>query len=208
VFVVVRHAEDPTLDVARACGAVPLVQSRPGYGVACSEGADAAIARGARVLVFLDGDYSDPPAELPRLLRPVLDDAADLVLGVRDLSRHAAAIPAHARAGNRLVLMLMACLVRRAFRDVPSFKVIRADAFSRLALREGTYGWTVELLVKAARARLRIAEIPVPYRPRLAGRSKVSGTVRGTAGAAVKLLTSTVRYATWTPTPAARGGSR
>jgi hypothetical protein len=139
---------------------------------------------------------------LPGLLKPALDNTADLVLGSRDLSRAPAAIPVHARVGNRLVLLFLAILLGRTFRDLPSFKVIRADVFSHLAMRERTYGWTVEMLVKAERAQLRIVEMPVPYRPRLAGRSKVSGTVRGTLGAAWKLLGSAVRYSAWAPAQA------
>jgi glycosyltransferase involved in cell wall biosynthesis len=199
IFVVVGDGRDPTAEVALEHGAIPLVQSCPGYGMACSEGASAAMARGADVLAFLDGDHSDPPSALPRLLRPVLDGTSDLVLGVRDSARYPTAIPVHARVGNGLVLALLAIFLGRRFRDLPSFKVIRADAFASLALQERTYGWTVEMLVKAARADLRIAEFPVPYRPRLAGKSKVSGTVRGTVGAGWKLLTSATRYAAWAP---------
>jgi hypothetical protein len=175
--------------------------------MACFEGARVALAHGADVLAFLDGDHSDPPSALPRLLKPVLDNSADLVLGSRDVSRYPAAMPAHARIGNRLVLLLLAVLLRRTFRDLPSFKVIRADVFPHLAMCERTYGWTVEMLVKAARARLRIAEVPVPYRPRLAGKSKVSGTVRGTVGAAWKLLASAVRYSAWAPAQALSVGA-
>jgi glycosyltransferase involved in cell wall biosynthesis len=199
IFVVVGDGRDPTAEVALEHGAIPLVQSCPGYGMACSEGASAAMARGADVLAFLDGDHSDPPSALPRLLRPVLDGTSDLVLGVRDSARYPTAIPVHARVGNGLVLALLAIFLGRRFRDLPSFKVIRTDAFASLALQERTYGWTVEMLVKAARSDLRIAEVAVPYRPRLAGRSKVSGTVRGTVGAGWKLLTSAMRYAAWAP---------
>jgi glycosyltransferase involved in cell wall biosynthesis len=206
VFVVVRDRTDPTAAIAKAHGAMPLIQTRPGYGMACFEGARMALAHGADVLAFLDGDHSDPPSELPRLLNPVLDGTVDLVLGSRDVSRYPAAMPAHARIGNTIVLLVMAALLGRTFRDLPSFKVIRADVFAHLAMRERTYGWTVEMLVKAARAQLRIAEVSVPYRPRLAGRSKVSGTVRGTVGAAWKLLGSVVRYSTWAPAPTLSAG--
>jgi glycosyltransferase involved in cell wall biosynthesis len=206
-FVVVGDRTDPTADVAQAHGATPLVQTRPGYGMACFEGARAALAHGADVLAFLDGDYSDPPSALPRLLKPALDNTADLVLGSRDVSRYPTAMPAHAKIGNRIVLLILAVVLGRRFRDLPSFKVIRADVFPLLAMRERTYGWTVEMLVKAVRARLRIAEVPVPYRPRLAGRSKVSGTARGSLGAAWKLLTSAVRYSTWAPAPERRVGA-
>jgi glycosyltransferase involved in cell wall biosynthesis len=199
VFVVVGDGADPTAEVAAAFGAYPLVQPSPGYGSACLEGAREAMARGAEVLVFMDGDYSDPPEALPWLLRPIAAGAADLVLGSRDLSTHPSAIPPHARAGNALVLLAMRALLGRSLPDLPSFKAIRAEHFRTLELSERTYGWTVELLVKSVRAELRIRAVPVAYRPRLAGRSKVSGTVRGSLGAAWKLCTSAIRYASWKP---------
>ncbi|MDP8924381.1 MAG: glycosyltransferase family 2 protein [Chloroflexota bacterium] len=201
IFVVVGDGHDPTAEVAARHGACPLVQPRPGYGAACYEGARVALERGAGVLAFIDGDYSDPASELPRVLEPILAGRADLVLGCRDMSRYPDALPLHARAGNRLVLLALWALLGRRLPDLPSFKAVRAERFGALEMRERTYGWTVEMLVKAVRARLRIAEVPVEYRPRLAGRSKVSGTVRGSLGAAWKLVTSAVRYATWVPSP-------
>src|ERR687888_713592 len=104
VFVVVGTPADPTAGVAAAHGACVLVQPRPGYGAACQEGARAAIGLGADVVAFLDGDYSDPPSELPRVLRPVLAGAADLALGCRARAARPGALPLHARLGNRLVL--------------------------------------------------------------------------------------------------------
>jgi glycosyltransferase involved in cell wall biosynthesis len=199
VFVVVGSAWDPTARVAAAHGARAVVQRRPGYGAACLDGARAAMGLGAEVVAFLDGDYSDPPTELPRVLGPILAGEADLALGCRDLSAHPDSLPFHARLGNRLVLGALRPLLRRPLRDLPSFKAIRADTLSSLHLGEMTYGWTVEMVVKAVRAGLRIAEVPVAYRPRLAGRSKVSGTVRGTLGAAWKLCSCAARYAAWTP---------
>ena len=213
VVVVVGGPGDPTASVARAHGAEVLVQPRPGYGAACWTGASAALDAGADVVAFLDGDYSDPPAELPRVLEPIRAGQADLVLGCRDLSQHPEALPRHAQLGNRLVLgALRVLLGSRSFADLPSFKAIRADTLRQLEMREATYGWSVEMLVKAARADLRIAEVAVAYRPRLGGRSKVSGSLRGTLGAAWKLGSCAVVYAGWRPTGrsrwqvAARGG--
>lgn len=196
VFVVVRSADDPTAVLASAHGARVLVQHQPGYGAACWTGAEAALADGADIIAFLDGDYADPPTELGRLLRPLLDDRADLVLGCRDLSRHPDALPAHAIFGNWMVLTLVRALVGRRFGDLPSFKAIRADAFRTLNMREMTYGWTVEMLVKAHRAGLRIAELQVLYRPRLGGRSKVGGSLTGSIKAAARLLRCAVAYST------------
>jgi glycosyltransferase involved in cell wall biosynthesis len=189
VVVVVGGEDDPTAEVARRHGARVVAQAEPGYGAACWTGARAAMAANARVVAFLDGDYADPPAALPRLLAPIAAGRADLVLGRRDLRRYPAALPLHARLGNRLVLLLLRVLVRsRSFGDLPSFKAIRADALRRLDLREMTYGWTVELLIKAARLRLRIEEVEVEYRPRLGGRSKVAGSLRGSVAAGWTLL--------------------
>src|SRR4051794_28402177 len=128
VIVVVGSPTDPTGDVARAHGARVLVQQQPGYGAACWTGAQAALADGADILAFLDGDYADPPADLPRLLRPLLDGQADLVLGCRDLRQHPDALPVHAQLGNRLVLLVVRTLLGTRFGDLPSFKAIRAAA--------------------------------------------------------------------------------
>jgi glycosyltransferase involved in cell wall biosynthesis len=199
ILVVVASATDPTAQVARAHHARVLVQAQPGYGAACWTGAQAALAEGADIVAFLDGDYADPPAELPRILAPILAGRADLVLGCRDLRQHPDALPAHARLGNRLVLWLMRLLVGRSFGDLPSFKAIRADALRSLDMREMTYGWTVEMLVKAARADLRCVEVSIDYRPRRGGRSKVAGNLRASLGAARKLLGCALGYATWRP---------
>jgi glycosyltransferase involved in cell wall biosynthesis len=199
VLVVVGSQTDPTAGVARAHGAEVLVQHGRGYGAACWTGAQAACAAGAEVVAFLDGDYADPPADLPRLLGPLASGRADLVLGCRDVRHAPAAMPIHARLGNALVCLMIWLVYGRRYADLPSFKAIRADALQQLGMAEMTYGWTVEMLVKAARAGLRVREIEIGYRPRLGGRSKVSGSLRGTLGAAWKLCSCAVGYATWSP---------
>ena len=199
VFVVCGGREDATAAVAAAHGAEPLAQVARGYGAACWLGARAAVAAGAEIVAFLDGDYSDPPADLEKVLAPLLAGRADLVLGWRSMALHPQALPLHARWGNRLVLNLMAKLLGRQVRDLPSFKAIRADCLARLDMSEMTYGWTTELVVKAIRAELRIEEVPILYRARLAGHSKVSGTAHGILGAAWKLGSCVVRYSRWTP---------
>jgi glycosyltransferase involved in cell wall biosynthesis len=196
VIVVVGSGSDPTAAVARDRGARVLVQLQPGYGAACWTGAEVALEDAADVIAFLDGDYSDPPAELPRVLQPILDSRADLVLGCRNLHAFPDALPPHARLGNALILTVVRGLLGIKLRDLPSFKAIRADALHQLQMREMTYGWTVEMLVKAARIGLRLEELDVVYRPRLGGRSKVAGSLTGSVRAATKLVACAVGYAT------------
>lgn len=190
VLVVDGGSTDGTPEVARGRGA-EVVPAPRGYGAGCWAGFEA--ARECDLLVYLDGDYSDPPAAIERLLEPLRAGRADLVLGCRDFAP--GALPAHARLGNALVLAIIRLLVGRSCSDLPSYKAIRTEALAGLDLRERTYGWTTELLVKAARAGLRIEEVRVAYRERGGGRSKVSGTIRGTIGAGYKLITTAVRYA-------------
>lgn len=199
VIVVVGGASDPTADIAESRGARVLVQRGPGYGAACWTGAQAALADGAQMVAFLDGDHADPPADLPRVLAPLLEGRAELVLGYRDLRRFPDALPAHARAGNRVVLTLLRVLLGAQFSDLPSFKAIQADALRQLDMREMRYGWTVEMLIKARRARLRVEEVGVEYRPRMGGRSKVGGSFTGSLGAAAGLLACSMSYLTWRP---------
>ena len=196
VLVVIGDHADPTGEVAIAHGARALVQQQSGYGAACWTGAAAALQQGAEIIAFLDGDYADPPADMERVLRPIQDGRADLVLGCRDLSQFPAAMPLHARVGNNLVCLLLRGLVQASFRDLPSYKAITARALRQLRMREMTYGWTVEMLVKATRQRLRIEQIPVTYRPRRGGQSKVAGDMRASTVAAYKLLGCAVGYAT------------
>lgn len=202
VYVVCGHSADATAEIARMYNAESIQDNEIGYGAACWAGANAAAEAGAEVIAFLDGDYSDPPDSLPRVLAPILEGTADLVLGWRDIRSEIETHPLHARIGNRLVVGAMRLLAGRRLHDLPSFKAIRTNCLTRLEMREMTYGWTTEMIVKSIRIGLRIAEVPIAYRPRLAGRSKVSGTLRGTVGAAWKLSSCAVRYAGWSPRPA------
>jgi glycosyltransferase involved in cell wall biosynthesis len=196
VLVVVGGETDPTRAVARAHGARVLVQHARGYGAACWTGAEAALGQGADIIAFIDGDYADPPADLAAILAPIQQGRADLVLGCRDLRRFPDALPPHARLGNALVCLIVRLLLHTHLSDLPSYKAIRASALRQLDMREMTYGWTVEMLVKASRRGLRIHEVAVMYRPRLGGQSKVGGSLRGSLVAAYKLLGCAVTYAT------------
>lgn len=188
VFVVDGESIDGTAEAAAAAGARVIPQHRRGYGAACLEGA---LAAGGDVVVFLDGDYSDPPAALPAVLGPLLDGRADLVLGVRH-GRVKEALPVHARAGNRVATLLIGLLFRRRVSDLPSFKAIRRDRLLALGVRDLHYGWTSELIARAVASNLRIVEVPIKYRPRI-GSSKVSGNVRASIRAGVAILGAIVR---------------
>lgn len=186
VIVVDCASDDGTPAIAASMGARVVAETRRGYGRACLTG----IARADRpdVVVFLDGDYSDRPAELPALLRPIVDGDADITLGGRlGAGRNAGAMPWHQMAGNRFVAALVRWLYRVAVTDLGPFRAARADALVGLGLEEAAYGWAIEMIVKGAANGLRVVEVPVSYHPRI-GRSKISGTMRGTLGAACGIL--------------------
>jgi len=192
VIVVDNGSRDRTADAARAAGARVVGEPRRGYGQACLTGI--AAADGADVLVFLDGDHSDDPAHLEDVVAPILEGRADLVIGSRTRGRReAGAHPWHAVLGTRACVALMNLLTGSRATDLGPFRAIAAPALRRLAMRDRDYGWTVEMQVKAARLGLRVVEVPVNSRPRI-GRSKVSGTVRGTIGAGTKIVWTILRH--------------
>lgn len=188
---------DRTAEVARAAGAIVVHQPRRGYGYACAAGVAEAYKRGAEVIVFLDGDYSDYPEEMPSIVQPILRGEADLVIGSR-LSggkMERGALPAHAVFGDRLIALIMRLRFGVHITDLGPFHAIRADVLRRLHMREMTYGWTVEMIVKAARRKCRIVEVPVSYRKRLSGESKVSGNLKASLKAGWRIITVTLRHA-------------
>ncbi len=193
VIVVDNGSTDDTAAVARASGALVVAEPRPGYGRACAAGVAAAAE--ADVLLFLDGDYSDFPEEAPRILAPILEGEADLVIGSRLRGRREpGALPPHQLFGNWLVSALMRLLYGLPITDLGPFRAIRSELLTSLGMREMTYGWPTEMMVKAARCGARVIEVPVSYRRRI-GRSKISGTVRGTILSTYYILGVTVRYA-------------
>lgn len=192
VLVVDSNSTDGTPEIAARMGARVVHEPRSGYGRACLTGL--ALAAAPDVVVFLDGDYSDRPAELPRLLAPITDGRAEITLGSR-LARQSTpgALPWHAVLGNRLAASLITLLYGIRISDLGPFRAARADVLSGLALEETTYGWAVELILKGALRGFRIVEVPVSYYPRI-GKSKISGTLRGTVGAAWFIFFLIVRY--------------
>lgn len=195
IIVVDNGSTDGTAVVAREAGATVVEEPRRGYGYACAAGA--AAAGNADLLVFLDGDYSSLPAEIDRLINPLRNDEADLVLGSRVLGEIAAgSMPPHQRFGNWLTSGLMRLLYGINVTDLGPYRAIRSDLLHELNLREMTFGWPTEMMVKSARAHKRIIEAPVSHHARRSGQSKVSGTVRGSVLAAYYILGVTLRY-TW-----------
>ena len=192
VLVVDSNSTDGTPEIAAKMGARVVHEPQRGYGRACLKGL--AIADAPDVVVFLDGDYSDRPAELPLLLAPITEGRADITLGSRlGKQRMVGALPWHAVFGNWLAASLIKLLYGVSISDLGPFRAARAEVLRELALEEATYGWAVEMILKGALKGFRIVEVPVSYYPRI-GKSKISGTVRGTLGAAWFILSRIVRY--------------
>jgi glycosyltransferase involved in cell wall biosynthesis len=192
VIVVDNHSTDGTPEIAARMGARVVSEGRRGYGQACLTGL--AGASSPDVVVFLDGDYSDRPSELPLLLAPIAEGRADIVIGSRLAgSRTAGALPWHALFGNWLAASLIRNLYGVKITDLGPFRAVRADVLRAVELRETTYGWAVELILKGAIQGFRIAEVPVSYHPRI-GQSKISGTLRGTVGATWFILSRIAHY--------------
>jgi glycosyltransferase involved in cell wall biosynthesis len=194
VVVVDNGSRDGTAVAARTAGARVMAEPRRGYGAACLAGLAWLGWYPPDVVAFVDADASDDPAELPRLLAPLVEGRADLVIGSRVLgaSEPGALTPVQ-RFGNGLATALIARLFGVRFSDLGPFRAVRWEALERLAMRERGYGWTVEMQARAARLGLRCVEVPVSYRRRRTGRSKVSGTLRGSVGAGAKILFTILR---------------
>ncbi len=199
IIVVDNGSTDATASIARQAGVRVVSEPRPGYGRACLAGL-AALDPTVEAIAFLDADHADDPSELPTLLSPIEDGSADLVIGSRVLNAEPGSLTLQQRLGNRLACMLMARGFGYPYTDLGPFRAIRREALERLRMQEETFGWTVEMQAKAARARLRILEVPVRYRRRI-GRSKISGTVSGTLRAGVGIL-STIAKVALTPADA------
>ncbi len=200
VIIVNNGSTDDTADVARRHGAMVVDETQRGYGAACLRGLktiEELIAGGhppPRVVVFLDADYSDHPEFLTQLAAPIFAGEQDFVLGSRLLGeREPGAMPPQSTYGNRLACFLMRSLFGVRYTDLGPFRAIDYPALLCLEMQDRNFGWTVEMQIKAARAGLRILEIPVPYRRRI-GQSKISGTVSGTIKAGLKILWTIARY--------------
>jgi glycosyltransferase involved in cell wall biosynthesis len=196
VIVVDNGSTDATAAVAQDAGVVLVREPMRGYGRACFKGFTTAYSLGAETIMFMDGDGSDDPADLPLILAPISEGRADFVIGSRVSKRaERGAVSLQAYLGNWLVSQLIGVLYGVHLHDIGSFRAIRSSLLAALDMREMTFGWPVEMLVKAARTRSRIVEVPIHYRHRSHGRSKVAGTLSGSVKAAYWMLRTTLRYA-------------
>ena len=193
LIVVDNGSTDRTGEIAAELGATVVLEPERGYGRACLAGM--AALKSPDVVVFLDGDYSDHPDELPQLVAPIAENRVDLTIGSRVLGeRERGALTPQARFGNALATMLIRALFGVRFTDLGPFRAIGYEQLLQLDMADCDYGWTVEMQVKAARLELRCCEIPVSYRRRI-GVSKISGTVIGSIRAGYKILWTIFRYA-------------
>jgi len=195
VVVADNGSTDRTAEVARSMGATVVTEPERGYGAACLGALSVLADDPPDVVVFLDGDRSDNPSELPRLVEPIARGDAELVVGSRVLGRRErGALTPQQRTGNAIACSVLRWVYGAPYTDLGPFRAITWPALSRLGMRDRSYGWTVEMQIRAARRGLRHVEVPVSYRRRI-GRSKVSGTVRGTIGASGKILWMLARHA-------------
>ncbi len=186
IIVVDNGSIDRTADVARQAGAVVIREPQRGYGSACLAGL--VFADNPDIVVFLDGDYSDYPDQMGRLVAPIINDEADFVVGSRLRGSGAAnVLPPQAYWGNRLAVWLIHRIFHYRYTDLGPFRAIRYISLKKLGMRDKNFGWTIEMQINAVKAGLRIKEIPVHYRDRI-GTSKISGTLTGSFQAGIKIL--------------------
>ena len=193
VIVVDNGSTDRTGEVAALHGATVVREDRRGYGAACLRGI-ALTGDDTDIIVILDGDHSDYPEDLGLLLEPIVDNRADFVIGSRTMGQaEKGALPWNQRWGNMLATFLMRLLYRRKFTDMGPFRAIRRDHLLSYDMTDPTFGWNVEMQAKAIARGSRILEVPVRYRKRI-GKSKITGTVRGTVLAGTKIIMTIFRY--------------
>jgi hypothetical protein len=195
IVVIDNDSEDLTAEKARAAGARVITETRRGYGSAFRAGVDA-LGPESEIVVFLDGDGSDVPEQMGALVQPILDGTHDFVLGSRILGRREqGSMIFHQVVAGYLIGFLVRILYGVHYTDMGPFRAIRRDALESLGMREQTYGWPLEMQMRAARARLRILEVPTDYRRRAGGSSKISGTLKGSLLAATRILLTLSRIA-------------
>ena len=188
IVVADNASQDATPDVARRFGADLVTEPSLGYGAACAAGVEG-LGKQIELVVFLDADLADDHTRLPDLVEPIAEGRADLVIGVRPAHlQDSGAMTPPQRFGNRFATTLIRWLWGHAYTDLGPFRAIRRSALERLDLRDRRFGWTVEMQVRALQEGLRVVEVPVRYRARAHGRSKISGTVRGVIRAGASIL--------------------
>lgn len=192
--VVDNGSVDDTPEIARQCGAIVVRARRRGYGTAVLAGFEALRADPPDVVVVLDADHADDPSLIGRLVDPIARGEADLAIGDRSRTAEPGALTTVQRLGNRLAVRAIAMASGRRFHDLGAYRAIRWTCIDKLALVDPTWGFNVEMNLKALRLGLRIVEVPLPYRRRRAGRSKISGTIVGSARAGYRIVRAVQRY--------------
>ena len=188
IIVIDNGSRDKTASEAQKHGATVLNETTRGYGHALMKGISYIAPKNPEILVFMDGDYSDYPEEIPRVIEPILEDNMDMVIGTRVLGEHEkGALLPQARFGNWLSAVLIRLFWGQRFTDLGPFRAITYNKFMALDMKELTYGWTVEMQIKAAKKKYNCTEVPVKYRKRT-GQSKVTGTVLGSIKAGAGIL--------------------
>lgn len=196
IIVISNNSTDKTEENAKNAGATVLLENRKGYGYACLKGMEYIAKQDTKpaIVVFLDGDYSDYPEQLTELINPILDDNLDFVVGARVKNlRELGAMTPQQIFGNWLATSLMKLFFNAKFTDLGPFRAIKYEKLLNLKMQDKTYGWTVEMQLKALKQQLSYKEIPMKYRNRI-GISKVSGTVKGSIFAGVKILGWIFKY--------------
>lgn len=196
VIVVNNNSNDNTEINARNAGATVLREKRPGYGYACLKGIEyiKQLQPAPDIVVFIDADYSDHPEEMTLVVKPIINDEIDMVIGSRALGKkEKGAMTVQQVFGNWLATRLLKMIYGIRYTDLGPFRAIRYDKLLEINMQDTTYGWTVEMQLKAAKLKMKITEVPVNYRKRI-GFSKISGTVKGAVLAGYKIITTIFKY--------------
>ncbi len=196
IIVCNNNSNDDTKLMAEAAGAIVVDEPIKGYGNACLKGMAYLVENSITpdIVVFIDADYSDFPEQLPELVAPILNDDMDLVIGSRALgAKQKRSMTPQQIFGNWLATKLIKWFYKVEFTDLGPFRAVSYDALLKIDMEDKTFGWTVEMQVKAAKLKMNCTEIPVDYRVRI-GKSKVSGTLYGTIMAGYKIITTIFKY--------------
>lgn len=199
VIVVNNGSTDNTASIASDAGATVLLETTKGYGAACLKGiayiSNKLPEHQPDIIVFIDGDYSDFPEQLIEVVKPIINNTADMVIGSRAKGkREKGSMYPHQLFGNWLATTLMRLFLKADFSDLGPFRAIRWSSLQELKMQDMNYGWTVEMQVKAVKNKIRYTEVPVDYRKRI-GKSKITGTIKGTVLAGYKIIFTIIKYA-------------
>ncbi|MDG2371465.1 MAG: glycosyltransferase family 2 protein [Flavobacteriaceae bacterium] len=194
LIVVDNGSSDETSKIALKNGATVIIEKKKGYGYACLKGIDFLKKNPPDIVVFIDGDYSDYPEEITKIIEPIFQNKVDFVIGsrVKSLRKYGSMTPQQV-FGNKLACFLMSHLYKSNFTDLGPFRAIKWKTLESLQMKDKTYGWTVEMQLKVLKRKISYCEVPVKYRRRI-GFSKVSGTLKGTVLASIKIISWILMY--------------